>query len=138
MADGAQRMGTGGGSGWAYTGAGLLHVSGVIMSRLSYVCFALVCLPAAVVSAEEYNVFIGTYTAGDSKSEGIYLATLDSDSGSLKLVGLAAKSNNPSFLAVHPTKKFLYAVNELGGGNGARRVAGDALRQFVDVASQLV
>lgn len=112
-------MGTGGGLGWTYTGGGLSQLLDVAMSRLSCVVFALVCLSAVAAPADEYNVFVGTYTAGNSKSEGIYLAKFNSDSGSLRLVGLAAKSNNPSFLAVHPTKKFLYAVNELGGGNGA-------------------
>jgi 6-phosphogluconolactonase len=73
--------------------------------------------PAAVQSAEpgKYWVFVGTYTNG--KSKGIYRMTLDTASGKLSEPVLAAEVSNPSFLAVHPTKKYLYAVNE-GPGPG--------------------
>lgn len=66
------------------------------------------------------RVYVGAYTNGDS--EGIYLCEFDLKSGALALVGLAAKANNPSFLALHPQGRFLYAVSEVddyaatGGG----------------------
>jgi 6-phosphogluconolactonase len=56
------------------------------------------------------TIFIGTYTNG--KSEGIYSCRFDPETGALDQYRLAAKTPSPSFLALHPNKKFLYAVNE--------------------------
>ena len=61
-------------------------------------------------------VFVGTYTGG--KSRGIYRLELDPASGKLTEPVLAAESENPSFLAVHPSRRFLYAVNEVGAFGG--------------------
>jgi 6-phosphogluconolactonase len=61
-------------------------------------------------------VYVGTYT--DGKSEGIYAYRLDPQSGKCTPLGLAAKVKNPSFLAVHPGKKFLYAVSEISDLDG--------------------
>jgi 6-phosphogluconolactonase len=57
------------------------------------------------------NFFVGTYT--DSGSEGIYSFSLDPVSGKLVAHGLAAKSDNPSFLALSSDGKFLLAINEI-------------------------
>lgn len=61
--------------------------------------------------AQTLRFYVGTYTGG--KSEGIYLFDFDSSTGALKSRGVAAKSTNPSFLAMHPSGKHLYAVNEV-------------------------
>ena len=61
-------------------------------------------------SQEKYRVYLGTYTEGDSK--GIYQCELNLKDGSLSPATLAGESRSPSFLAFHPNKKFLYAVNE--------------------------
>jgi 6-phosphogluconolactonase len=60
--------------------------------------------------AKEYFVYFGTYTK--AKSKGIYRARLDVATGKFSNVELAAESKDPAFLAVHPTEKFLYAVDE--------------------------
>jgi 6-phosphogluconolactonase len=69
--------------------------------------------------AGKYWVFVGTYTNGQSK--GIYRMVLDPASGKLSEPTLAARAKDPSFLAIHPTGKFLYAVNE---GPGPARGGG--------------
>ena len=56
-------------------------------------------------------VYIGTYTG--AKSKGIYRARLDPRTGELSAPELVAETANPSFLAVHPNRRFLYAVNEV-------------------------
>ena len=56
-------------------------------------------------------VYVGTYT--ESGSQGIYAYRLYLSSGALTPIGLAAVSPNPSFLAVHPGRRLLYAVNEV-------------------------
>jgi 6-phosphogluconolactonase len=64
----------------------------------------------------DYFVYIGTYTG--SGSEGIYGYRFDAITGNFKRIGLAAEAENPSFLAVHPNGKFLYAVNEIADFKG--------------------
>ena len=55
-------------------------------------------------------VYIGTYTRGDS--EGIYVYELDLSRGSLEYSSEIAGVDNPSFLALDPALRHLYAVNE--------------------------
>ena len=57
-------------------------------------------------------LYVGTYTDG-TKSEGIYLVRMDRMSGELRRVGAVDAGPNPSFLAIHPNGRVLYAVNEL-------------------------
>ncbi len=61
-------------------------------------------------NAETIRVYFGTYTQGDSK--GIYQSELDLETGQLSAAKLAVETINPSFLAIHPNGKWLYAVNE--------------------------
>jgi 6-phosphogluconolactonase len=65
---------------------------------------------------DKYLLFVGTYTDADGKasgSKGIYSYHFDEPSGKLVSLGVAAETTNPSFLAVAPGGKFLYAVNEV-------------------------
>lgn len=58
-------------------------------------------------------VFIGTYTEHEgSQSKGIYVYRMNLSTGELTFEWEVKGVLNPSFLAVHPTKNFLYAVNE--------------------------
>ena len=61
------------------------------------------------------RVWIGTYTDG-TKSKGIYTALFDGQTGGLSPLTVAAETPNPSFLALHPNGKYLYAVNETHDG----------------------
>jgi 6-phosphogluconolactonase len=60
--------------------------------------------------AKHYLMYVGTYTNAGSK--GIYVYRYDSDSGKLEDLGLAAQTENPSFLVADASGKHLYAVNE--------------------------
>jgi 6-phosphogluconolactonase len=74
---------------------------------------AAVVLPGVNASAKDnYLVFIGTYNG--TKSKGIYVSRLDTATGKLSQPELAAESIHPTFLAVHPNQRFLYAANETG------------------------
>ena len=73
-------------------------------------------------------VFVGTYTEPilfgtgkvlEGKGEGIYVFGLDTESGALEAVGKTTGVANPSYLAFHPSRRFLYAVNELKTYEGA-------------------
>jgi 6-phosphogluconolactonase len=63
-------------------------------------------------------VYIGTYTG--AKSKGIYLYRLDLASGKLAPLALVAETVNPTYLAIHPSQRFLYAANEISRFNGRR------------------
>jgi 6-phosphogluconolactonase len=66
-------------------------------------------------------VYIGTYTGPQSR--GIYQSRLNLATGTLSQPLLAAETQNPSFLAMHPARDVLYAVNETdkfeGGAGGS-------------------
>jgi 6-phosphogluconolactonase len=61
-------------------------------------------------------VYVGTYT--DKGSKGIYRLLLDLDQGGMSHLELAAECASPSFLAIHPSQEFLYAVNEVDNFDG--------------------
>lgn len=74
---------------------------------------------------KNYQFFVGTYT--DGESEGIYKYQLNND-GSLEKIALAAKADNPSFLALSSDKKYLIAVNEIENENGVGLVESYSLQ----------
>jgi 6-phosphogluconolactonase len=63
-------------------------------------------------ASDRYLVYVGTYTKG-SDSEGIYRLLLDVPTGKMTKLGAIGGVVNPSFLAVSPSRKFLYAVSEI-------------------------
>lgn len=79
---------------------------------------------ATFVSAKQrttsYLLFVGTYTNTKAASKGIYAYRYNASTGELKSLGLAAETENPSYLAVDPTRRFLYAVNELQSYQGEK------------------
>ncbi len=85
------------------------------IATLSMTVFAVLGpLSAIGVAQGDWTVYIGTYTGGPSK--GIYSYGFRSSTGKLTPIGLAAETSNPSFLAVHPNQRFLYAANEDSNG----------------------
>src|SRR5262245_2899077 len=67
--------------------------------------------------AQDLLTYFGTYTNG-GKSKGIYCYRLDLKTGKLTSVGVTEGIKNPSFLAIHPSGKFLYAVSEVNDAEG--------------------
>ena len=73
-------------------------------------------------SDTDVYIYFGTYTGfrytkrgvptGRSRSKGIYVARFDTATGRVSDPLLAAVIPNPSFLAIHPNRCFLYAVSE--------------------------
>jgi 6-phosphogluconolactonase len=66
-----------------------------------------------------YLVYVGTYTT-KQESKGIYAYNFNPATGEFTSIGLAAETTDPSFVAVHPNGKYLYAVNEVGDFNGQK------------------
>jgi 6-phosphogluconolactonase len=64
------------------------------------------------------RVYIGSYADADHDS--IHLLELDLADGKLTRLGGTSGVANPSFLAIHPNKRFLYSVCEVGEIDGKR------------------
>lgn len=95
------------------------------MNRSLALCAVLILFGAAtalsgadVKKPEKMRVYVGTYTGKQSK--GIYLLELDLATGALASKGLAGEAVNPSFLAIHPSQRFLYAVGEVSNFDGTK------------------
>ncbi|MGA5036695.1 lactonase family protein [Streptomyces capoamus] len=69
-------------------------------------------------------LYVGTYTSVDGGGTGIGLASYDPESGRITGSGTLAGVPDPSYLAVHPDRRTLYAVDERpDGGVTAVRLA---------------
>ena len=76
--------------------------------------------------------YVGTYTGTSSNGEGIYLFEMNEATGELSGKRLVAKTPAPSWIAIHPSKKYLYAVNERGDYQGH---SGSVSAFAIDIAS---
>jgi len=71
---------------------------------------AALSMTSSTALAETYLAYVGTYTGPNSA--GIHAWRFDSSTGVATPIGLVAKTSNPTFLAIHPDGKHLYAANE--------------------------
>lgn len=62
------------------------------------------------------QLHIGTYTNSDSKGIYTYELEIDQESVAIRFRSVTPITNNPSFLAAHPTSKFLYVIQEVDDG----------------------
>jgi 6-phosphogluconolactonase len=76
-------------------------------------------------SERAYLAFVGTLTG--RSAIGIYAYRFHPAGAHTEFLGLAAKTPAPTFLAVHPSQKFLYAVNETAGKD---RAGGNTVTAF--------
>jgi 6-phosphogluconolactonase len=87
-------------------------------------------------SPRSYLVLVGTYTH-KTASKGIYAFSYDTDSGKLTPKGVAAETADPSFVAIHPSGKYAYAVNETGKQSTVSAFALDAQTGQLTLLNQL-
>ena len=71
--------------------------------------------------AQTNLVAVGTYTR--TTSDGIYVCEFDGETGDLDPVSSIAGAENPSFLALHPNGRTLYATSEIEDFEGERQGA---------------
>lgn len=96
-----------------------MHIRHFVLGLLTaLMAVAMIQFASAAEGGSSSLVYIGTYTG--PKSKGIYAYRLDAKSGALESLGLAAEATSPSFVAIHPTEKFLYAANEVDASGGKR------------------
>src|SRR4051794_36215717 len=81
-----------------------------MMTRREFGVVSAAAAGTLTAADKEQLVYIGTYTRGGSK--GIYVYRFNPTTGKLAEVGLAAETQNPSFLYVSSNGKRLYSVGE--------------------------
>src|SRR5216683_197594 len=84
----------------------------------------------------KYLVFVGTYTT-KTESRGIYGYEFDADTGRLTPKGVAAETRDPSWVAVHPSGKYVYAANEAGKASTVSAFAVDARSGKLTLLNQI-
>ncbi|MEM7129709.1 MAG: lactonase family protein [Chloroflexota bacterium] len=88
----------------------------------------------------EILTIIGTYTKSmpfvEAKSEGIYVYKLNLETGELTYQSKATGIDNPAFLAISPSQKYLYSVNEVMERDG-KKVGGVSAFQLDTEAGEL-
>ena len=87
---------------WVISVALMLAVGGCAQKK---------CCSAPPLSPMKFHAYVGTYNG--PKSQGIYTFTFDAATGELSPLELAARTANPSFLALHPDGHHLYAVGDM-------------------------
>jgi 6-phosphogluconolactonase len=99
----------------------------------SFLVTAAVAAPASLGLAAEppLTVYVGTYT--DGASRGIYRTSVDLATGRASAPVLAGEAKNPSFLALHPGGRYLYAVSETDEVAGEK--TGEVLAFAIDAAT---
>jgi 6-phosphogluconolactonase len=75
----------------------------------NFIFLAISALLIKPVADKESFMLVGTYTAG--KSTGIYVYKFNSTTGEATLAD-SVKIGNPSYLAISPSQKYVYAVEE--------------------------
>jgi 6-phosphogluconolactonase len=99
--------------------------------------FALLLANAAErKSPSQYVVYVGTYTT-KTESKGINAFRFDAATGKMTAAHVAAESPDPSFVAVHPNGKYLYAVNEAGKSSTVSAFTIDAANEKLTLLNQL-
>jgi 6-phosphogluconolactonase len=71
---------------------------------------------AAGVGYTRLFAYVGSYTSavdGGANGGGIYRFEVDGGTGALTRRKLVATAQNPSWIVIHPSKKYLYTVNEI-------------------------
>lgn len=89
------------------------------------------------IGKEAVDLYLGTYTSPGG-SHGIYRAQLDEKTGAISTPELAAECASPSYLALGPDGKTIYAVHEIDpGGASAYRIGEDGALTRLSTTSGL-
>ena len=98
----------------------------------------LTSAPAAknATAKGQYLAYVGTYTT-KTNSKGIYSFHFDAATGQLSAIGVAAETPDPSWVAVHPGGKYLYAANEAGKASAVSAFAVDAKSGKLTLLNQI-
>ena len=88
----------------------LVSRRGLLKSAAAFAAVPAVSQLAPGAPAGTVLAYVGTYTPN---GQGIYLFSFDTGTGALTQLKVAAAIPSPSWIAIHPNGKYLYAVNEV-------------------------
>ena len=74
---------------------------------------------------QEFLVYLGTSGAGER--DGIYIYRFQTQAAALEPVDVVLGIHNPSFLAIHPNRRYLYAIDEGGSERPEAKVRAFAI-----------
>src|SRR5438552_911284 len=100
------------------------------------VLFSSAQISSKAAASSQYLAYVGTYTT-KTNSKGMYVFRFDATTGKLSAIGIAAETRDPSWVAVHPNGKFLYAANEAGKSSTVSAFAIDAKNGKLTILNQL-
>src|SRR5439155_6917168 len=100
------------------------------------VLFSSAQISSKAAASSQYLAYVGTYTT-KTNSKGMYVFRFDATTGKLSAIGIAAETRDPSWVAVHPNGKFLYAANEAGKSSTVSAFAIDAKSGKLTLLNQL-
>lgn len=110
----------------------LLNRMKLLQPILSILCTIML---TSTTLASDIPFYLGTYT-NTPPSQGIYLGTLNTNTGALGTLTLAGTIKNPSFVALSPNRRFLYAVAESPEGSvTAFRIEADGKLSLLNTQS---
>ncbi len=79
----------------------------------STLAFAFAALTTTAIAGENFLVYFGTNGNPKNGSKGIYVSRFNTATGELTEPQLAVEAGAPGFLAIHPSKKFMYASTDI-------------------------
>jgi len=101
-----------------------MHIPGVsrrgFLGRASAAAAAAAAVTPARAATGDVIAYIGGYTSVPRNTGGIYSYFLNQSDGSLRAGKTLTGLPSPSALAIHPNKKYMYAVNEISNFAGSR------------------
>ena len=90
-----------------------------LQSMMLFLFSLVLVIGLPVCAQKKYYLLLGTYTSG--KSTGMYVYDFDPMEGSARVID-SVQTPNPSYVAVAPNQKFVYAVSETQRGNYSGKV----------------
>ena len=79
------------------------------MQKFTSIIIFYLLISVQLIAQKKYTLLVGTYTSG--KSQGIYTYQFSRSDATTTLLSITP-SSNPSYLAIAPNKKYVFAVNE--------------------------
>jgi 6-phosphogluconolactonase (cycloisomerase 2 family) len=99
----------------------------------AFASFAVLERAHAAEAPRARFAYVGTYTGhpgGTGNGEGIYLFDVDAQSGALGNRRVAAGTPNPTWIVLHPSRRFLYSINEVGDFKAANGELNGSISAF--------
>ena len=94
---------------------------------MKHLLLALTLMMTSTMPARPTQLYIGTSSAAGAARRGIFTVRFDPATGALGDAVPVADVANPTFLALHPNGRMLYAIDESAGSDGR---PGGAVRGF--------